>query len=58
MKEEFQANETARAIAAAQAEAEKDKLESADAEKEIAEEDAYQVAKLAMQLKVGLITEE
>lgn len=34
MKEEFQAAETAKAIAAAKLEAEKDKLEDADAEKE------------------------
>jgi len=58
MKEEFSAQEAAKAIAAALAEAEKEKLESADAEKELAEEDAYQIAKLAMKLKVGLITEE
>jgi hypothetical protein len=41
MKEDFQAQELAKQIAAAQAEAEKDKLESADIEKELAEEDAY-----------------
>jgi len=58
MKEEYQAAETAKSIAAALAEAEKDKLESADAEKEIVEEEAYQSAILQMQLKVGLLTEE
>lgn len=41
MKEDFQAEETRKAIAAAKAEAEKDKLEDADQEKELAEEDTY-----------------
>lgn len=58
MKEDFDQNELAKAVAAAQAEAEKDKLESADAEKELIEEEAYQIAMVAMKFKLGLITEE
>lgn len=58
MKEDFQAQELAKQIAAAQAEAEKDKLESADMEKELAEEDAYQLAMVQMRFKLGLIDEQ
>jgi hypothetical protein len=41
MKEEWTENETKKAVAAALAEAEKDKLEDAEVEKEAAEEEAY-----------------
>ena len=58
MKEDWDKNETAKAIAAAVAEAEKDKLESADAEKELAEEEAYQASLVTMKFKLGLINEE
>lgn len=58
MKEDWDKQELAKALAAAKEEAERDKLDNADAEKEQAEEDKYQVAKNVMQFKLGLITEE
>lgn len=58
MKEDYQTNETAKSIAAAKAEAEKDKLEDADAEKELAEEEAYQDSLIQMRFKLGMINEE
>lgn len=45
-------------IAAARAEAEKDKLDDADTEKELAEEETYQDGVIQMKFKMGLINEE
>jgi hypothetical protein len=58
MKEEWQENETKKAVAAALAEAEKDKLEDAEVEKELAEEEAYQELLLQMKVKLGLLNED
>jgi len=58
MKEDWQAEETRKAIEAAKREAEKDKLEDADQEKELAEEDAYQDKLIQMKFTLGLINEE
>jgi len=58
MKEDWTVNETNKAVAAAAAEAEKDKLDDAEVEKELAEEDAYQEMLLQMKVKLGLLTEE
>jgi len=58
MKEDWTVNETNKAVAAAAAEAEKDKLDDAEVEKELAEEDSYQEMLLQMKVKLGLLTEE
>lgn len=58
MKEDWQAEETRKAVENAKREAEKDKLEDADNEKEQAEEDAYQELLLKRKLEFQLITEE
>lgn len=58
MKEDFQAEELRKQIEQAKKDAEKDKLEDADQEKELAEEDAYQDQLLVMKHKLGLINDE
>jgi hypothetical protein len=58
MKEEWTENETKKAVAAAAAEAEKDKLDDAEVEKEAAEEEAYQDLLLQMKVKLGLLNED
>lgn len=58
MKEEWEENEKQKAVTAALLEAEKDKLDDAEIEKEIAEEDAYQELLLQMKVKLGLLSED
>ena len=58
MREEYQANERAEEIKKAIAEQQKDMLESAEAEREQAEEDAYQDKLLVEKARLGLITDE
>lgn len=58
MKEDWTAGEAVKALALAAAEAEKDKLEDAEVEKEAAEEEAYQDLLLLMKVKLGLIPED
>jgi hypothetical protein len=58
MKEDFQAQETAKLIAQSKLDAEKDKLEDADAQLEQAEEESYQDSLLVMRFKLGMIDEQ